>query len=1171
MRKSTNLTNWLTAFSVCVLMLSVGLTTSFAQLKVRPGVMDTCYASTEVANTKVYAEHELKEMEMFRRQAEAQVAARMASPEALPPTKTAEFIVEYNGFTPEAEAAFQYAVDIWSTILVSDVPIRVSAIFRPLRPGVLGSAGTRNLFANFSDEVAPDTWYVSALADAIAGRDLNAEIDSLEDFPDIGTNFSSTFNWYYGTDLNPAPNQYDFVSVVLHELGHGLGFSGFATVNDSTEEGTVRFQYRDQFLPVIYSNFVEDSGDTSILAFPDPSVTLGNQLTIDDLFMTGENTVAAYNGQEPELFTPDVWNPGSSYSHWDEEAFPAGDSNSLMSPQFGFAEAIHDVGDITKGLFKDMGWTINEAPVALISLRHTAKASPGSACLGPVPTTDEIGVVPGKTVCLYYTVNNVGDVPLTLHSLEDTQSGDILMDVEQVLPPGASLTVTRQIKVDKEDLPLTNIATWTASTPGEVGEVSATAVAKLFYAPVAKISPTELISVEAQQGERKLRTLEISNLGGSPLAYRTVIRETASPFDERVATSQAAVAQLDPSADNSLRTWSAPAEATEDASGFAPIPYDGEALKVVQFATDFESFAIGPLGTQNGWVGTDDTLALISNENPFSGEKHLRMLSDSTKDNYSVFSPAIRGGSEPYSSFSIKLNLLDTGAQYRIFPSQLADGSLSIGAGILIAPTRAVAVFISGRGYVNTGYVLPERYVELKYVSSRFEGIYDLYIDDELIAEGISTFSSDVDVVEIRAYNAGVEPGVALDIDDIELIDGDAAAPDWVGVEPAADTVAVQTKLNADIVFDADRLRPGVYRAEITVLTNDPFNPSATIPVELTVTGRPGGTEALDLEKLVLVDAETDQVLKTLEDGDVYDLNELPDITVAAVPMDPHFKGSIAFYINGEFIQRERVAPYALAGDDPRGDYNPYNFTPGDYRLTAISTVATQDGGERIDSISVQFSITGDQSGVIALVDAAADRVIKTLENGDVLDLSQLPAITIAVEPTEEHFSGYVEFYINGDFIQRERIAPYALAGDDPRGDYNPYDFAPGDYMLESVLFTKEGERISSLYARFSVVEGSAAVAKTKLNNAKTSGISYEAYPNPVTRSFRVQTTSEAIAHYTLIDNLGRVLVANPVDNRSTLEVDMTPYLSKIRSAGIFYLKVITQSGHSETIRMRVE
>ena len=72
-----------------------------------------------------------------------------------------------------------------------------------------------------------------------------------------------------------------------------------------------------------------------------------------------------------------------------------------------------------------MGWTINEAPVALISLRHTAKASPGSACLGPVPTTDEIGVIPGKTVCLYYTVNNVGDVPLTLHSLEDTQSGDI--------------------------------------------------------------------------------------------------------------------------------------------------------------------------------------------------------------------------------------------------------------------------------------------------------------------------------------------------------------------------------------------------------------------------------------------------------------------------------------------------------------------------------------------------------------------------------------------------------------------------------------------------------------------------------------------------------------------------------------------------------------------------
>ena len=111
-------------------------------------------------NTKVYAEHLLAESPRLQQ-------ARTAAATEVPPTKTAEFIVNYNGFTPEAEAAFQYAVDIWSTIVVSDVPIRVDATFQPLPPGVLGSAGPTLVFLNLNQ------WYPSALADAITGRDLS--------------------------------------------------------------------------------------------------------------------------------------------------------------------------------------------------------------------------------------------------------------------------------------------------------------------------------------------------------------------------------------------------------------------------------------------------------------------------------------------------------------------------------------------------------------------------------------------------------------------------------------------------------------------------------------------------------------------------------------------------------------------------------------------------------------------------------------------------------------------------------------------------------------------------------------------------------------------------------------------------------------------------------------
>ncbi len=1046
---------WWAFLLAAAMLLTVGLTASQAQMRVRPGVMDTCYASPEIMNTRVHAEHILAESPQLQQ-------ARTAADAEVPPVKTAEFIVNYTGFTPEAEAAFQYAVDIWSTIIVSDQPIRVDASFQPLPPNVLGAAGPTFIFENFSEEVVPDRWYVSALADAIANEDLAETVDSVPNAPDLRAFFSSTFDWYYGTDLNTPADKYDFVTVVLHELGHGLGFTGGASYNDSTEIGDIRFT--DLEFPYIYSEFVENSGDTAILSLPDSSKILGDFLTSNDLFMTGENTVEAYGGNEPKLFAPTVWNPGSSYSHWDEDSFPPGDSNSLMSPRIGFAESIHQVGAITKGLFEDMGWTINEEPVTLISLRHTVRAGVNGACLGATPNTDEVGVLPGGTACLYYTVTNVGDIPLTLHNLRDTESGVILFNVRQELAPGESLTVTRQIKVRERDLPLTNIATWTASQPGVTGQVTATAVAKLFYAPVASIRPTREVSVRLEPDARKTRNLSIANRGGSPLVYRTVIRETDRTLEERVTESQAAVGQLSTTPSVAVGASSVAESPLAEAYGGDLTTYQGEALRVVEFATDFEEFDVGPLGTQNGWLGTD-SLAQISNENPFSGDKHLRMLSDSTKPagfRYSVYSPLIKGGAEPYSSFTMKL-ALNGAAQYRIFPSQEVGGQLSIGGAIRIEPNGRVFVFVAGRGYAFTGYVLPQGYVELKYVSSRLDDIYDLYINDQLIAEGITSFSTDVDIVEVRYYGGSSE--ASLDIDDIELIDGDAAAPEWVFVEPAADTVEARSRLRADIVFDSEGLEPGVYQAEITVLTNDPFNPSAVIPVKMTVRGdrRPPAAPVY-LRELLLVNAETDETIAPLNDGDVLDLSVLPEITVEAIPIRGNFRGAIEFYVNGQFEERQRYAPYALAGDVPLGDFVAYDFQPGTYDITVV---ATADGEELGDTLSVSVRvIDGDQNSLLA-------RTIPGLDGAT----------------------------INPD------------------------------------------------------------------------GLSFQAYPNPVARTFSVQSpdTADPIAHYTLIDNLGRILVSKAVDNQNALRVDMTPHLSKIRSAGIFYLRLMTVEGRSETMRLQLE
>jgi hypothetical protein len=130
----------------------------------------------------------------------------------------------------QALAAFERAAYIWKTALDSPVPIHVSARFAPLActasTGTLGMATPRTFTRNGPGE-KPGVWYPIALANRLAGVDL-APGD-----PDIDATFNgaagtpgclSTTAWYFGLD-GAAGAGADLVSVVLHELGHGLGMT----------------------------------------------------------------------------------------------------------------------------------------------------------------------------------------------------------------------------------------------------------------------------------------------------------------------------------------------------------------------------------------------------------------------------------------------------------------------------------------------------------------------------------------------------------------------------------------------------------------------------------------------------------------------------------------------------------------------------------------------------------------------------------------------------------------------------------------------------------------------------------------------------------------------------------------------------------------------------------
>jgi hypothetical protein len=261
---------------------------------------------------------------------------------------TASFEVTMTGFSSEAAAAFQLAVGIWADRLVSPVPIRVDAAFASLTGGVLGAAGPTWFLRDFGGAPHPDTWYASALADKLAGVDLRPG-DS-----DVSITFNSNYsNWYFGTDAQPPGNAVDFVTVALHELAHGLGFTDSFHV-DGSNMGSWGL---NTGYPIVYDRFTETGAGIPLLdtsAFPNPSLPLGAALQGDDVFFNGD----AASGIR--LFAPYPFQGGSSIAHLDEATFPRGNPDSLMTPSISLGEAMHSVGNVALGIFDDMGWTVNQ-------------------------------------------------------------------------------------------------------------------------------------------------------------------------------------------------------------------------------------------------------------------------------------------------------------------------------------------------------------------------------------------------------------------------------------------------------------------------------------------------------------------------------------------------------------------------------------------------------------------------------------------------------------------------------------------------------------------------------------------------------------------------------------------------------------------------------------------
>ena len=261
----------------------------------------------------------------------------------------ANISVNYTGFTPEAPAAFQRAVDIWSSLLITTVPIEIEASFDSLDSPALAAARPFTFFCNTM--ICLPVGLVNQLDDE----------DRKPDDPDIKTTFSSSDDWYFGLDGRPGEDQFDFVSVALHEIGHGLGFYDSFRIDESTEEA--EYGLGDDNIPTIFDRAIFDTEINRLVdedEYTNPSTALTDAVTGIKLFWLGLKTLTANGGSSPVL----LWAPGeygrSSVSHLDYDAYPPGTPNELMNPFRPKGQAAHEPGPIVLAMLEDMLWTIRE-------------------------------------------------------------------------------------------------------------------------------------------------------------------------------------------------------------------------------------------------------------------------------------------------------------------------------------------------------------------------------------------------------------------------------------------------------------------------------------------------------------------------------------------------------------------------------------------------------------------------------------------------------------------------------------------------------------------------------------------------------------------------------------------------------------------------------------------
>lgn len=262
-----------------------------------------------------------------------------------------KILVNYKNFPEWAKRDLQAAITVWAENFASKTPITIDATWsRGIRADVLGSARPGDYFAGFDGAPDSSLWYPSALANALAGKDLDPAK------PEMVIQVNSLANWNERNDGIAHANEYDLQSVFIHEMGHGLGFlstNNYYFVRTLVNGSFQDVAYGDLEQPSIFDAYVQVEDGRRLSDLPTPTPELGAALTAPVVW-SGAIGIAANGGSKPLLFSPKSYEEGSSVSHLDEATFSNSATDAVMTPNLDAGEIFHHPGPLLLAMMEDL-------------------------------------------------------------------------------------------------------------------------------------------------------------------------------------------------------------------------------------------------------------------------------------------------------------------------------------------------------------------------------------------------------------------------------------------------------------------------------------------------------------------------------------------------------------------------------------------------------------------------------------------------------------------------------------------------------------------------------------------------------------------------------------------------------------------------------------------------